>query len=320
MYSRCGGERDGISIRTPCRIDFAGGVTDMPWFYEHRDGHVVNAAIDRFITVQVHTWDCYEIRTGRHSESARTPYEVLHPMIRETLLETNADPVFIRINSDVTPFGSGLGSSASLIVGLAHAVYYLKHGKSPLRDWLFETACKIEMERLGRSVGKQDPYAAVHGGLRSIKFIDNFVTSEVADFATVNYYLMLFDIKGSHNADTLLKDHATEVRDGLEAKAIADHAYAFLEEDNIRGFAQCLNECFKSKQRLIPDYAGPGVIEVRDRALRAGALGAALGGAGKGGHLILLASPYHQQQVEDAFEGYAKRVRCRIVGEGSIKL
>lgn len=156
-----------VFARSPLRVTLAGGGTDLPSWYRRSGGYVVAAAIDRHVFMLVNTEHQDRFRLKHMEwEEAVSPERVQHPILREALLRRwNGRPLELASTSDVPP-GTGLGSSGAYAV-CALGALALAGGEATPAEELAEQACDIEIEVLGRTVGKQDQYASAFGGLRA---------------------------------------------------------------------------------------------------------------------------------------------------------
>lgn len=186
-----------VVTRAPFRISFAGGGTDLPSFYQREYGAVVSTTIDKYVYVIINT--CRPILhrgvddPGRHrirlsyssTENVQSPETLSHPIVREALKFLDLDiPMDISTMADV-PAGTGLGSSGAFTVALLHALHLI-NGEKPGPEQLADEAAYIEIDLLGRPVGKQDHYAAAYGGLNTIRFLPNGLV-DVRPVASQNF-------------------------------------------------------------------------------------------------------------------------------------
>ncbi len=220
--------------RTPLRISFVGGGTDIANFYRKYGGEVISTTIDKYITVEVSRREDRKIavRTDEAKAGAcervkkltalpprslaPSPVtsldEVKHPLIREAMRKTG---VVHGVSIEVSAQGTGLGSSSALTVGLLNALYAYR-GRRCNAEKLARDACDIEINILGNPIGKQDQYAAAYGGLRRFWFeLDDSVVVESLPQKDVRNngrcsplekYLMLFDTGIQRSANTILSE------------------------------------------------------------------------------------------------------------------
>jgi D-glycero-alpha-D-manno-heptose-7-phosphate kinase len=159
-----------IISQTPYRVSFAGGGTDLPAFYRREFGAVLSTTIDQHIYVTIHRRFEQTIRVSySRTEIAGSIDEVQHELVREAMRRVEIDePLEVTTIGDV-PAGSGMGSSSSLTVGLLTALYGYRH-RVVIPRVLAEQACRIEINTLGKPIGRQDQYAAAFGGVNYIRF------------------------------------------------------------------------------------------------------------------------------------------------------
>src|SRR5215813_5111517 len=162
-----------ILTRTPFRVSFAGGGSDLADFYRRSTGAVLSCTIDKAMYIAVHPYfhDKIRIKYSR-TEDVASAAEVEHPLVRECLTLVGIESGMEIASFADVPAGTGMGSSSAFTVGLLHALY-ARSGSSPGPEHLAATACEIEIERVKAPIGKQDQYAAAFGGLNFIHFLEN---------------------------------------------------------------------------------------------------------------------------------------------------
>ena len=160
-----------IISRTPLRMSFVGGGSDLPVFYRKFGGAVVSTAIDRYVYVTVNRKFDERIRISySRTEEARSVERIKHPLVREGMKLTGiTGGIEITSIADIPSKGSGLGSSSTFIVSLLNALHAYA-GRHAGAEQLAREACEIEIDRCGEPIGKQDQYAAAFGGLNLIQF------------------------------------------------------------------------------------------------------------------------------------------------------
>lgn len=300
-----------IITQTPLRISFAGGGSDLESFYEQEPGAVLSTAIDKYMYITVKSRFEPNFRIGySRTELVDKPEDIEHPIVRECLkLNGIRDGMEIVSIADI-PAQSGLGSSSSFTVGLLHALHaYQGHVVSAQR--LAEQASMIEIERLKEPIGKQDQYIAAYGGLQFIQFQPDgnvFVDPVVCTPQTrseLNRRLMLFFTGMTRNTrDILSKQQANTngKRDALRrmceiARQLRD---VLTVGSDLNAFGTGLHNAWELKKTLESSIHNPQIDDYYDRALKAGALGGKLLGAGGGGFLLIFCEPHLQQKVRTA--------------------
>jgi len=298
-----------IVVRTPFRISFTGGGSDLPSYYRHGYGAVVSATIDKYMYIAIHPYfqDKIRIKYSRTEDVDRIE-DIQHPIVRECLAWQHI-PLGMELASfaDV-PAGSGLGSSSSFAVGLLHALHAHQHEDVSAED-LARSACLVEIERLKEPIGKQDQYAAAYGGLNYLRFnADETVCVEpvaldAAGRSEFERRLLLFYIGQEHKSGEILAEQSRNMADngkfGLVTHMveIAEQFRAALER---RRFAECgrlLDENWQLKRRLASGVSNTRVESIYERALACGATGGKLLGAGGGGFLLLYCEPEQQARL-----------------------
>lgn len=299
-----------IISRTPFRISFSGGGTDLKEFYKHEPGAVTSTTIDKYMYITVNKRFDHTIRISySHTEIVNSIDEIKHPIVRETLkLVDLTDSLEITSIADI-PAGTGVGSSSSFTVGLLHALYAYK-GQHVTAKRLADEACKIEIDILGEPVGKQDQYAAAYGGLQHIQFnpdesvyVDPVIcTKETKKMLSNN--LLLFYTGITRKSSKILKKQKNDTKAKLNyLRAIRDLSYR-IRDILIRGtsldeLGEVLHQNWLLKKQLVDSISNDKIDEHYRKARDAGALGGKILGAGGGGFLLLYCEEQCQKKVRE---------------------
>ena len=311
-----------LIVRTPVRISFAGGGTDLPAYYERFGGAVVSAAISKhFYTilqkrndgkVQVISSDLRAIETWEDITKMScdgTELEIPLSVLRDIGCAVSAS---LFLASEIPP-GTGLGSSASVCVNVLKTVTsYLRMPMSKYE--LAERAFYIARHVLAKPVGKQDEYAAAFGGLNYIRFNSDNTTSvepiamDPVVLRTLQSNLMLFFTGVSHNSWRILKEqeHSTQTERGVavhklhEIRDLAERMHAILLKGHLREFGLLLHEGWMAKRQVSDKISTSRIDEMYEAARSAGATGGKITGAGGGGFLLIYCEPEFQHRVRDA--------------------
>jgi D-glycero-alpha-D-manno-heptose-7-phosphate kinase len=281
-----------IVVRAPLRIALGGGGTDLPSYYREHGGVVVSTTIDKYVHITASAYLGQRL-VLKHLEweEADEPAAVRHPILRAAL-EHHWDgaPLELASVGDVPP-GTGLGSSGAYAVGAIAALSGLA-GRPLDAGELAEAACYLEIDVLGRSIGKQDQYAAAFGGLRAYRFHpDDSVEARALDVspelrhAFAEEFLLFFTGQERSASDILGAGQAEEALHRL--KELAGQTCTALEAGNLPLVAELMNEHWEAKRRRAPGTVTEEMDELRARALRAGARGVISLGAGGGGFLLV---------------------------------
>lgn len=296
-----------IISRTPFRISFAGGGSDLPSFYHKSPGAVLSTSIDKYMYIAIHPYfekNKIQLKYSK-TEQVNSIEAIKHPIFREVLKMYNLIGVDLNSIADI-PSGTGLGSSSSFTVGLLNAVRaYL--GKASSGEKLGELACDVEINRVGSLIGKQDQYAAACGGLNFITFyedetvnVEKIIMNPEKRQELESNLLMVF-VGGEHSADAILKKQSAAISNLKKfetQKEMVKLAYSLresLEHNNLEDFGKILHENWLLKKSLTSGISTSYVDEMYTRGIEAGALGGKLLGAGGAG-FILFYCPKEKQE------------------------
>jgi len=291
-----------IISRTPFRISFVGGGTDLPAYYSRRAGAVISITLDKYVYITVNRRFDSTLRVSySQTEIVDRLDEVRHPLFRETMRMTGVDSgVEITSIADV-PSGTGLGSSSSFTVGLLHALQaYQGRYKTPYE--LAEEACHLEIDVLGEPIGKQDQYAAAFGGFRRYVFnpdgtvwVDTLICPPEARQTFFNH-LLLFYLGGRRDARSVLKEQSENALRNMDCldrmRDLVERFWKVLALGNSVGeLGELMHEGWMFKRRLAGNVSNSHIDECYERARAAGAIGGKVLGAGMGGFLLLFCAP-----------------------------
>ncbi len=303
-----------IISSAPFRVSFAGGGSDISFYYQHRRGAVLSTSIDKYIYISIHPYFNARQTLLKYSQNelVNDLAEIRHPVFREVLKELWPEGGLEIVSTADIPSGTGLGSSSSFTVALLHAVYAYR-GTFCSKEKLASKACEIEIERLGEPIGKQDQYAAAYGGLNFIEF--NSDESVVATPLTLpketiiqlENSLLLFYTGEQRRTGEILEDQRKKVEHSpkkLEAMdRMVELAYEMrdcLIAGDLGGFARVLHENWQLKRSLSSKISHGTIDKYYDRALEYGARGGKLLGAGGGGFLLFYCEPENQEKLRRA--------------------
>ena len=306
-----------IITRTPLRISLGGGGTDLPSYYSRRGGMVISAAINRYIYVGINrTFSHDYLIKYAETERRHSVEEISHPIIREALSAHPIGPALELVSLADIPAGTGLGSSGSFTVGLLRAIYAFKC-EHVTAHHLAEEACDIEINKLGRPVGKQDQYIAAFGGLSCLELdTEGRVTVSplripVTALRDLEERLLLFFTGYSRDADDQLRQQRDRSTAGDEAMlasldgvaALGQQVRQILEAGDTHGFAGLLHEHWQGKRRRSVGMTSDEIDRWYEVGIANGALGGKLVGAGGGGFLLFYAEDTQSLRAAMAREG-----------------
>ena len=300
-----------IISRTPLRISFAGGGSDLPAYYRQEPGAVVSTAIDKYIYITVNPKFDEQIRASySRTEMVNSVDELRHELIRETLKMVRLNKgIEITSISDIPSRGTGLGSSSTYTVGLLNALYAHRNYFAGA-ERLAREACTIEIERCSKPIGKQDQYIAAYGGLQFIRFnpdesvfVDPVVCAPETRQRLQEGLLMLYTGL-VRSADEILSEQSHNTRTDEEKRAglcrmvgLAGQMREALLRNDLGGFGEVMHAGWMEKRKLASGISKPCIDEWYERARVHGAIGGKILGAGGGGFLLLYAPPERHAEI-----------------------
>jgi D-glycero-alpha-D-manno-heptose-7-phosphate kinase len=305
-----------IISRTPFRVSFFGGGSDLPAFYRESPGAVLSSTIDYYMYLSVHPY--FEpgetlVKYSR-TELCRSGETPQHPIVRECLNLTGAGAgIEITSTADI-PSGTGLGSSSTFTVGLLHTLWSYA-GRYVHKAQLAEQACHIEIDALRAPIGKQDQYAAAFGGVNLIEFhpSERVTVTPLAlpepVFRQLERSLLLFYTGETRDANAILADQQQQLRAIEKFRAqqemvkLAYHGRDALFAGDIVRFGELLHENWQLKRCLSTKVSNSGIDDLYARARAAGAIGGKLLGAGGGGFLLFCCAEDRRGDVRAALSG-----------------
>jgi D-glycero-alpha-D-manno-heptose-7-phosphate kinase len=305
-----------IVTRTPLRVSFAGGGTDLPDVYERDHGAVLSTAIDKYIyvTVKRHSPIFKEaVRINySHSETVNNIDEIQNDIARESLRLLEIEPpIYVSTVGDL-PASTGLGGSSAFAVGLLNALHALR-GERVSAGQLAEEACHIEMEILRQPIGKQDQYAAAFGGINLFCFRPGgAVTVEPQRFTNgalreLFGSILMFWTGHQRDAGRVLSEQKARTSEKMESLVqIRSHAYRLQSlltgRVDLPAFGKVLDETWQIKRELATTITTSEIDGWYSRAMDAGALGGKLCGAGGGGFLLMIVPKERQVAVRQSLQ------------------
>lgn len=293
-----------IITRSPLRISLGGGGTDLPSYYQEHSGFLIAAAIDKYIYINVHRRfvDGFLLKYSSLEEAA-TIDEIKHPIIREALKLVDVRERNLEITSmaDI-PAGTGLGSSGSFTTALLKALHALKKNLVHPAE-LAEQACRIELEKLGEPIGKQDQYISAYGGITCFQFRpDGRVEAAPLKISEETLFnlednLLLFFTDYSRAASAILKEQDDKSKQADKAmienlhfvKELGKRSQQALEAGELEEFARLMHLHWERKKERSQGMSNKDIDAWYDCAMANGALGGKLIGAGGGGFLMFYA-------------------------------
>lgn len=306
-----------IISRTPFRISFVGGGSDMDTFYTRHPGAVLSTSIDKYMYISSHRYfykDQIQVKYSQ-TETVSNLNDLKHPLLREALRKTGiTGGIEISSIADI-PAGTGMGSSSSFTVGLLHNLYAINR-KYITHDDLAKEACEIEIDILKEPIGKQDQYAAAFGGLNIIHFnkdgsvrveplyIDNSI------YQLLEENLVMFYIGNQRKASNILseqkKNASQEDKYNTLKKMVGlvTDLRNILYTGNIEDFGKLLHENWILKQQLASKISNDEISDIYAAGIANGASGGKLLGAGGGGFMLFYCEKSKQEKLTSALKKF----------------
>ncbi len=316
-----------IITQTPLRISFLGGNTDFREFFTKHGGCVLTTAINKYV---------YCIITKRFDEKIYVNWskkeivdeisQIKHELVREALKKVGIkNGVEITFLSDIPAEGSGLGSSSSVTVGVLNALYHYV-GQNPSAKQLAREAAEIEIDILKKPIGIQDQYIAAYGGLRFFQFQKNGkVTNEKITLNNgfikdLENSLMLFYTGRTRKAGTILQNLRTNISQKtallLKTKNLAILGEKAVKKGQILALGKLLNEYWSIKKQMASGVSDGEIDKIYQKAMKAGAVGGKIAGAGGGGFLLLMVSLEKRHAVRQVLKDL-QEMPIRLEPDGS---
>ena len=320
-----------IIARSPLRVTLGGGGTDLPSFYREHEGFLLAAAIDKYVYVNA----MRPFKSGfflKYSklENIEQIDEVTHPIIREALhlMGFKTPQIEITTLADI-PAGTGLGSSGSFTTALLKALHTHRRRHLHQED-LAKLACYIEIDRLGEPIGKQDQYIAAIGGITCLTFHqDDTVSAVPLNISMETIFdlednLLLFFTGFSRSAGTILKDQkersnkneAEMLRNLHNVKKLGYRSKEALEKGDTHLFGELMHKHWENKKRRSGGISNSLIDGWYELAMKNGAIGGKLVGAGGGGFLMFVSKDPNKLRHTMKNEGL-EEVRFRFDFEGT---
>lgn len=305
-----------IITRTPFRISFAGGGSDLAAYYENYGGAVISTSIDKYIYLSIHPYffkDGYLLKYSK-TENVDNVENIKHPILREIFKIYDIKGVDFNSSADM-PSGTGLASSSAFTSGLINLCNAYTE-KYMSKEEIAELACKVEIELLKEPIGKQDQYACACGGLNFIEFQPNgYVNIERVFMNTKSYRklennLLMFYTGQTRSAGHILTEQklniqndATKVQNLHKMVQLAKDLKKELLNSNVDAMGDILHAGWNYKKELAGEISNGDIDYYYDLAIQNGAEGGKLLGAGGGGFLLFYVKEENRQKVRKALKG-----------------
>ncbi len=321
-----------IITRTPFRFTLGGGGTDLPSYYSKYGGFIFAAAINKYMFINLNKPIVDDLIRVKYSKAEKVEHrdDLQHDIAKEALRMVGIENAAEIISMADVPAGTGLGSSSCYAVGLLNGLHTMKRKYIPLQS-LAELACDLEINRLGKPIGKQDQYMAAFGGLTVLE-IDKEGTVQVrsanvsdSTIDDLNRNLLMFYTGTSRSADQILSEQSRgareEKRDVVESMHyIKDIGYKILdsvESGNITDVGLMFDKHWQYKKKISSKMSNPHFDKIYDIAKENGALGGKISGAGGGGFFLFYVEEKLTRFREKMKELGLREMRYRFDFEGT---
>jgi D-glycero-alpha-D-manno-heptose-7-phosphate kinase len=319
-----------IISRTPLRMSFVGGGSDLPAFYRKFGGAVISTAVDKYVYVNINRKFDEGVRLAySKTEEVERIDDIEHRLFKATFELMNiAGGVEITTIADIPSKGTGLGSSSSFTVGLVNAVSaYL--GRHASAEELAAKSCEIEIDICGAPIGKQDQYAAAYGGFNAIEFHQNDRVSVTpiimphAQLRDLESRIIVFYTGMVRSASHILSEQSDRiasdtVKQGALRRMVELTYYLrdMLQAGDMSSLGAVLDENWGLKKSLASGVSTSDIDTWYALGRSAGAEGGKILGAGSGGFLMFCAPPERHPAIETALR-FLRRVPFRFEPQGS---
>ena len=302
-----------IITRTPFRVSFTGGGSDLASFYRRHEGCVLSTSINKYMYVSIHPTFNRQDTCIKYSktEIVDDVRKIKHPIARQLLLDRKISGVEIVSTADI-PSGTGLSSSSAYTVGLINALNAFS-GKYASQENIAAEACDVEINRMGEPIGKQDQYGTAIGGMKFIRFLpDDSVEVEPVVMKNsvkreLDDNLLMFYTGMTHSAGAILKEQNVNMvsakdkfNNMVRMTELAYEMRKTLAQGDLTQFGDILNENWMLKRSMAPIISNGLVDKYYDIAMASGAKGGKLLGAGGGGFLLFYCEKEHQPRLRSA--------------------
>jgi D-glycero-alpha-D-manno-heptose-7-phosphate kinase len=317
-----------IITRTPLRISFVGGGSDLESYYKYNGGAVLSVSIDKYIYLAAHNYfDCDKsLLKYSKTEIVNHPSQIEHPILRNVFEEYDINGIDFNSTADI-PSGTGMGSSSAFTTGLIRLIEEFKGLPIKKQIYYAEKACVVEIQNLKEPIGKQDQYGSAIGGLKFIQFNKNGqVDCQQIDLPwslsnQLNDNLFLFYTGIRRSASSVLASQKNEMENILKRRVIDEMvvlAYELRDQllaGNISNFGRFLHESWLLKSSISDKISNSEISHLYDIGLKCGADGGKLLGAGGGGFLLFHVPKNNQQQFLNEFI-YLKELKFKFEFSG----
>lgn len=319
-----------IVSKTPFRISFFGGGSDLPSYYMQEEGCVISTSIDKYLYISINRKFDQSIRLSYSiTENVPKTQDLQHDIVRN-ILELFKIKTGIEITSisDLPSNGTGMGSSSAFAVGLINALYKYLGTTKPNPEALALMACGVEIDMCNKTIGKQDQFACAYGGFNEFIFKRNSVIAKPIDITQgvkeeLEQNMLLLYTNTSRLANDILKEQSSNTQSNLTTmnnlKEMVKLAHTFKDNvinQNLDNVGEMLDYSWQLKKNLTTNISNSELDELYEYCKKLGAKGGKILGAGGGGFMLIYADPKAQEKIKKELRRY-KPFNVKIATEGS---
>ena len=318
-----------IITKTPFRISFVGGGSDLEAFYSKTKGAVLSTSINKYMYISSHAFFEHDKIRVKYSQTETVPgvQDIQHPILRTALKKFRiTGGLEVSSIADI-PSGTGMGSSSSFTVGLLHNLHAVTNSYAS-KQQLAREACEIEIELLNEPIGKQDQYAAAFGGLNVIEFHSSGRVTVDPVYVDADTYqqlednLCLYYIGNQRSASSILSEQRKNTSQEEKFRSLQNMVALVYElrdtlmKANLDQFGRLMHENWEMKQKLASGISNPLINELYQVAMKNGAMGGKLLGAGGGGFMLFYCPREKQEKLDQALNK-VRRFKFKFEQDGS---
>jgi D-glycero-alpha-D-manno-heptose-7-phosphate kinase len=319
-----------IVSKTPFRISFFGGGSDLPSYYMQEEGCVISTSIDKYLYITASKKFDQSIRLSYSvTENVAETKNLQHDIVRN-ILEVFKIKTGIEITSvsDLPSNGTGMGSSSAFAVGLINALFKYSEGAKPNSEALALMACAVEIDMCEKTIGKQDQFACAYGGFNEFIFKKNSVIANPINISQsvkeeLEENMLLLYTNTSRLANDILKEQSLNTESNLTTmnslREMVKLAHIFKDKvtsQNLKDVGEMLDYSWQLKKNLTSNISNPELDELYEYCKKLGAKGGKILGAGGGGFMLIYADPKSQEKIKKELRRY-KPFNVKIATEGS---
>ena len=319
-----------IVSKTPFRISFFGGGSDLPSYYMQEEGCVISTSIDKYLYITTSKKFDQSIRlsysvTENVSETKHLQHDIVRNILEVFKVKTGIEITSV---SDLPSNGTGMGSSSAFAVGLINALFKYTDGAKPNPEALALMACAVEIDMCEKTIGKQDQFACAYGGFNEFIFKKNSVIANPIQISQdvkkeLEENMLLLYTNTSRLANYILKEQSQNTESNLTTmnnlKEMVKLAHIF--KDNVinhklENVGEMLDYSWQLKKNLTSNISNSELDELYEYCKKLGAKGGKILGAGGGGFMLIYADPKSQEKIKKELRRY-KPFNVKIATEGS---